>query len=992
MALRHELREATDMKTGRDRPILRLPEEVVAQIKSSTVIVSLHGVVLELLKNALDAKATRIEVSVDFTRGACSVEDNGLGIAPAEFRPDGGLGKLYCTSKYHAEESYLGCNGTFLASLAAVSLMTIASRHHERRSHNMMTFHHSKSIDRQLPAPPQHEMYEKHGTRVTVRNLFGNLPVRVKQRAVLAEQRTEHDRLWETLQREVVGLLLSWRGQVSMKVRDTDGKTSFSLSTTAHSSESAEPRSSTLSYMLNVLTQANYVLIDDWISWVPTAASTSAISIKGAISLSPAPSKRVQFISLGIRPLSIEFGNNELYDEVNRIFSQSSFGTVEEDVAVDEHEKVRRQGDKRFKNDGYTNRQMTARKGVDRFPMFHLRISSKNSPKSGQPGTHFMETDANLQSVMEVLREMITQWLSVHHFRPRKMRSKRDAETAGNDTESVVQSNVSDRAVATRSRSSDSGGSGRRRRKRSKPSAVQPTPERTQHRAFAEWSRVKSGKADFFDNLRTGANSRKPQNPTQLPSGLTFSFATGDPPSPEGFAKFDVEPVPAGSLSGTTSLDHPADEPLFPADKDTDETITWTDPSTKRNFLLNARTGCVLSHPPSRPLSDTSVLPRQGTLKEYNKSLRLTKKPATLGDPLTPWLSGILKTWDNPVFKPAQKSIQRACHHDNQFDDQDHKHRNTFEPTRDEIEKAFSGCTGSNISKLSKTGLRNASILAQLDRKFILARVHNTTSDTGMPTEALVLIDQHAADERVQVEALFTELCMPPPKRHTHSNYRSKLGHQSPVNFTLLEKPIRITLTSQEQALFITHAARFASWGILFNIEAPDFTLARQQAVLSVATLPPAVSERCRADVQVLTTFLRFAVWKYVDMAKTLPPAGDDSHSDSEPASWVRRLATCPEGLIGLINSRACRSAIMFNDELSLDECKELVRKLSECVFPFMCAHGRPSMVPLVDLGGIGNVSSSDHGFVGREAVDGNEDAKGGFLQAWKKWKADDEE
>jgi DNA mismatch repair protein MLH3 len=78
------------------RSILPLPEHVIAQIKSSTAIVSLTGVVLELLKNSLDAKAAKIEAAVDFARGACSVEDDGLGISPLEFRDEGGLGKLYC--------------------------------------------------------------------------------------------------------------------------------------------------------------------------------------------------------------------------------------------------------------------------------------------------------------------------------------------------------------------------------------------------------------------------------------------------------------------------------------------------------------------------------------------------------------------------------------------------------------------------------------------------------------------------------------------------------------------------------------------------------------------------------------------------------------------------------------------------------------------------------------------------------------------------------
>jgi DNA mismatch repair protein MLH3 len=83
-----------------------LPPDVVAQIKSSTVITSLNGVVSELVQNSLDAESTKINISVDYARGGCVVEDDGLGIPPSEFRPEGGLGKMHRTyflvlSPYH---------------------------------------------------------------------------------------------------------------------------------------------------------------------------------------------------------------------------------------------------------------------------------------------------------------------------------------------------------------------------------------------------------------------------------------------------------------------------------------------------------------------------------------------------------------------------------------------------------------------------------------------------------------------------------------------------------------------------------------------------------------------------------------------------------------------------------------------------------------------------------------------------------------------------
>jgi DNA mismatch repair protein MLH3 len=72
-----------------------LPQEVIVQIKSSTTITNLNGVLSELMKNSLDAGASKLNINVDYGRGGCTVEDDGLGILPSEFAVNGGLGKLY---------------------------------------------------------------------------------------------------------------------------------------------------------------------------------------------------------------------------------------------------------------------------------------------------------------------------------------------------------------------------------------------------------------------------------------------------------------------------------------------------------------------------------------------------------------------------------------------------------------------------------------------------------------------------------------------------------------------------------------------------------------------------------------------------------------------------------------------------------------------------------------------------------------------------------
>lgn len=74
-------------------PILPLPVDVAVQIESAAAITSLRGAVIGLVENSLDAGARKIEVIVDFSRGACTVEDDGHGISPPEFSHCGGLGK-----------------------------------------------------------------------------------------------------------------------------------------------------------------------------------------------------------------------------------------------------------------------------------------------------------------------------------------------------------------------------------------------------------------------------------------------------------------------------------------------------------------------------------------------------------------------------------------------------------------------------------------------------------------------------------------------------------------------------------------------------------------------------------------------------------------------------------------------------------------------------------------------------------------------------------
>ncbi|KAK5997749.1 DNA mismatch repair protein MutL [Cladobotryum mycophilum] len=307
--------------------IRQLPDDVVGKIRSSAIITSLNGVVCGLLKNSLDASANKINIYVDYGRGNCTVEDNGGGISPAEFAQDGGLGKHHSTSKYPPSSGIHGRQGTFLASVAVLSLMTVTSHHQRFNSHNSIAIHHGQVLKRHLPSLPGERLETfENGTRVAVHNLFGSMPVRVKHRATLFSDRSGIDKEWGRLVHDVIALLIAWPTDVSVLLREMKEQRELRL------------RSSDV---VNLATRTSRLLIQASLaesfgieSWVPVSASAGHIVIKGCICLDPVATRRSQFISLGILPILNEYGNNVLYEEVNKVFKNSSFGVVERGVKV----------------------------------------------------------------------------------------------------------------------------------------------------------------------------------------------------------------------------------------------------------------------------------------------------------------------------------------------------------------------------------------------------------------------------------------------------------------------------------------------------------------------------------------------------------------------------------------------------------------------------------------------------------------------------------
>ena len=66
--------------------------------------------------------------------------------------------------------------------------------------------------------------------------------------------------------------------------------------------------------------------------------------------------------------------------------------------------------------------------------------------------------------------------------------------------------------------------------------------------------------------------------------------------------------------------------------------------------------------------------------------------------------------------------------------------------------------------------------------------------------------------------------------------------------------------------------------------------------------------------------------------------------------STAARQAQVPDAVHTLLQSVACRGAIMFGRTLCIREMVDLIGLLATTMLPFHCAHGRPTAACVVDL------------------------------------------
>ncbi len=153
-----------------------LSEQLSSQIAAGEVVERPSSVVKELVENALDAKATTINVEVrGGGRELVQVADNGEGILADDIEM---AFYRHATSKLETIDDLeairtLGFRGEALSSIAAVSRLTIVSRSAEAQTGTRLVMEGGRKSSRETVGAPQ-------GTVIAVENLFFNVPARLK--------------------------------------------------------------------------------------------------------------------------------------------------------------------------------------------------------------------------------------------------------------------------------------------------------------------------------------------------------------------------------------------------------------------------------------------------------------------------------------------------------------------------------------------------------------------------------------------------------------------------------------------------------------------------------------------------------------------------------------------------------------------------------------------------------------------------------------------
>jgi DNA mismatch repair protein MutL len=766
------------------------------KIRSLELIVDVASCARELAENALDAGATAIEVRVDCSKFSVSVADNGHGMTVGSLRQL--CEARHLTSKGHvismddrsSEASsrhdpgkpsthLYGFRGEALHSVGLLSVLEVQTK----RSNSGLVGTKVVSRGQPLRTTIQADADSSPGTRVTVRDLFSDWPVRrqaLKRRAQLSKTKdalqrlslVHHNTAWILIDSESRKLLWNSRAAPDpfTRIKDVYG--------------------AALSHQIK-----------------PVIHRRGTFCIDGVFALTPKHQ---------IKPMQLFFVNHRLqpaeseFSCILNVLKANSFGPLSTPAGR--------------KQSGASRREQTLQ-AASLCPSYILHLCCPPSECD-----IFLEPDksvcklANMEGAEALLLELLHNYIRDH------------TDLVDSQFARLVR-----QKVAKLSNQRDS-------------SNREPIAALPGHRASIPGDITFPSTKPCYENRSPSKNSKKRTRPSHHLSYVQCDSAEAAAPSDSTVTYgFEVGFFGEGGSTNYVPKERVSDDVII---RGVFEDSTGQVTATRPRLSFD---GCFFGNSDEYGDVNTAPAPSAGSSREKSERGRGD------GDTLR------FRAPDNGDKDPVMSII--AMKQDRHLAQAVH---------------------------VTKDLLRNSSVIAQVDRKFILARAG----------PILLCVDQHAADERIKLEALEREV------------YSQEGG--AGFKRRTLTPPMVLHMSSHELSLLDLYSSTLHHYGFGFMINSTDE--ATCVPGVTVHTAPEILGEVLGAD----------DMRAILHQLKELDPTGAGLFVKLAPFQYI-------------LCSKACRSAIMFGDGMDHEDCTRLLKSLSLCDLPFQCAHGRPASVVLVE-------------------------------------------
>ena len=192
--------------------------------------------------------------------------------------------------------------------------------------------------------------------------------------------------------------------------------------------------------------------------------------------------------------------------------------------------------------------------------------------------------------------------------------------------------------------------------------------------------------------------------------------------------------------------------------------------------------------------------------------------------------------------------------------------------------------------------LATARVIAQIDGKFIACVIH--PDPQKVDDRSLILIDQHAADERAAVEAVFRDLC-------------DGFASNSITTTTLSKTDPKVVLSKEEGDVLVRDGVLpiFSRWGL--QLEPPTDTATwhdyLQVAVKAVpATLLFRLGQQAAEMTRLVKLYLAFLEAHLAELQVFL-----QTIDRGDSLGWEAAMRWMPQEMVELVNSKACRGELL---------------------------------------------------------------------------------